>query len=132
MGVATGAVIQSHKDLRVWREAMDLAEACYRLSTAFPRDEAYGLTSQVRRSAVSVPANIAEGYGRENTGSYVQFLKVAQGSLKELETHVELAERVGIVSTEAITPILGRCEGVGKMLNALIRSLQRHVTKDNG
>ena len=128
--MTTGAVIQSYKDLRVWREAMDLAEACYRLSTGFPRDEAYGLTAQVRRSAVSVPANIAEGYGRENRGSYVQFLKVAQGSLKELETHLVLAERVGIVSAEATVPVLDRCEVVGKMLNALIRSLQRHGTKD--
>ena len=123
--MTTDTVIQSYKDLRVWREAMDLAEACYRLSTGFPRDEAYGLTTQVRRSAVSVPANIAEGYGRENTGSYVQFLKVAQGSLKELETHLILAERVGIVGAAATAPILDRCEVVGKMLNALIRSLQR-------
>jgi four helix bundle protein len=128
--VTIGAVVQSYKDLRVWREAMDLAEACYRLSIRFPRDEAYGLTAQVRRSAASVPANIAEGYGRESTGSYVQFLKVAQGSLKELETHLMLAERVGIVSAEATTPILDRCEIVGKMLNALIRSLQRRGTKD--
>jgi four helix bundle protein len=128
--VAIGAVVQSYKDLRVWREAMDLAEACYRLSIRFPRDEAYGLTAQVRRSAASVPANIAEGYGRESTGSYVQFPKVAQGSLKELETHLMLAERVGIVGAEATTPILDRCDIVGKMLNALIRSLQRHGTKD--
>ncbi len=109
---------------------MDLAEACYRLSVGFPRDELYGLTSQTRRSAVSVPANIAEGYGRENTGSYVQFSKVAQGSLKELETHLELIERIGIANREATAPILDRCEVVGKMLNSLIRSLQRHGTRD--
>ena len=128
--VATGTIVRSHRDLRVWREAMDLAEVCYRLSIGFPRDELYGLTSQTRRSAVSVPANIAEGYGRENTGSYVQFLKVAQGSLKELETHLELIERIGIASRDDIAPILDRCEVVGKMLNSLIRSLQRHGTKD--
>jgi len=127
MGPTTA--IQSHKDLRVWREAMDLAEACYLLSAHFPRDEAYGLTAQARRSAVSIPANIAEGYGRENKGSYVQFLKVAQGSLKELETHLLLGERIGIVSTEATAPILERCETIGKMLNGLIRSLQRHAPK---
>jgi four helix bundle protein len=129
--VASDAAIQSYKDLRVWREAMALAEACYRLSTRFPRDEAYGLTTQVRRSAVSVPANITEGYGRENTGSYVQFLKVAQGSLKELETHLMLAERVGVASAEATTPILAHCDDIGKMLNGLIRSLQRHGTRDS-
>jgi len=129
--VATDAAIQSYRDLRVWREAMDLAESCYRLSTRFPRDEAYGLTTQVRRSAVSVPANIAEGYGRENTGSYVQFLKVAQGSLKELETHLMLAERVGVASAEATTPILAHCDDNGKMLNGLIRSLQRRGTRNS-
>jgi len=128
--VTAGEVIQSYRDLLVWSGAMDLAEVCYRLSTGFPRDEAYGLTAQIRRSAVSVPANIAEGYGRENTGSYVQFLKVAQGSLKELETHLMLAERVGIVRAEATGSALERCDAVGKMLNALIRSLQRHRTKD--
>ena len=127
MGTDEG--IQSYKDLRVWREAMDPAEACYRLFVRFPRDEAYGLTSQVRRSAVSVPANIAEGYGRENRGSYVQFSKVAQGSLKELETHVMLATRISVASAEAAKPVLDQCEAVGKMLNGLIRSLQRYGTK---
>ena len=126
----TGENIQSHKDLRVWREAMDLAEGCYRLTIKFPRDEAYGLTAQIRRSAVSVPANIAEGYGRETTGSYIQFLKVAQGSLKELETLLMLAERVGIAGPDIIGQALDRCDVVGKMLNALIRSLQRHGSKD--
>ena len=129
--MTTGAAILSYKDLRVWREAMDLAEACYRVSVRFPRDEAYGLTTQVRRSAVSVAANIAEGYGRENTGSYIQFLKIAQGSLKELETHLLLSERVGIVSAEITKEVLDRCDDVGKMLNSLIRSLQRHGTKED-
>ena len=129
--VTTGAAILSYKDLRVWREAMDLAEACYRVSVRFPRDEAYGLTTQVRRSAVSVAANIAEGYGRENTGSYIQFLKIAQGSLKELETHLMLSERVGIVGAEVTKDVLDRCDDVGKMLNSLIRSLQRHGTKED-
>jgi four helix bundle protein len=125
-----GEVIKSHRDLRVWREAMDLAEGCYRLTSKFPRDETYGLTAQIRRSVVSVPANIAEGYGRETTGSYMQFLKMAQGSLKELETLLMLTERVGIASAEITGQALDRCDVVGKMLNALMRSLQRHGTKD--
>ena len=76
---------------------MTLAESCYRLTRQFPRDELFGLTSQIRRAAGSIPANIAEGHGRENTGSFVQHLRISQGSLEETETHLLLADRVGIV-----------------------------------
>jgi four helix bundle protein len=92
------ASIESHRDLIVWRKSMDLAVAAYRLTGSFPVDERYGLTSQIRRSCASIPANIAEGYGRESAGAYAQQLKVAQGSLKEFETHVELAHRIGLVN----------------------------------
>jgi four helix bundle protein len=87
--------IQSYRDLRVWREAMLLAELCYKFTRVFPRDELFGLTAQIRRAGASIPANIAEGYGRDNPGSYVQFLRIAQGSCKEVETHVLLSVRVG-------------------------------------
>ena len=116
--------INSYRDLVVWNEAMDLAEAAYRLSTKLPREEAYGLSSQIRRSAGSVPANIAEGYGRDSKGAYVQQLRVAQGSLKELETHILLAERVGLIGTAAIAPLLEKAERVGKTLRALIRATE--------
>ena len=120
-----GDPIQSYRDLRVWREAMDLAETCYRISAGFPRDELLGMTAQLRRAAVSVAANIAEGYGRESTGAYVQFLRVAQGSLKELETHLLLSERLRFAPVEEIRTVLDQCATVGKMLRSLIRSLQR-------
>lgn len=115
--------IRSYRDLRVWREGMLLAELAYRHTKAFPRDELFGLTAQIRRAAASVPANIAEGYGRENTGNYIQFLRIAQGSCKEVETHALLADRVleGIASPDAL---LHQCGVVGKMLHGLIRSLQ--------
>jgi four helix bundle protein len=103
---------------------MTLAEQCYGLTKGFPKDELYGMTSQIRRSAASVPANIAEGYGRENRGEYIQFLRVAQGSLKELETHILLSQRVGLASEGAYEPLANQCETVGKILRALIRSLQ--------
>ena len=104
---------------------MALAESCYQLTGVFPKEEMFGLTSQIRRSAVSIPANIAEGHGRENTGSFIQFLRIAQGSLKELETHLILAERVGTVKHSEVERALGQCDGIGRMLRALIRSLQQ-------
>jgi four helix bundle protein len=106
---------------------MTLAESCYRLT--FPRDELFGLTSQIRRAAGSVPANIAEGHGRENTGNFVQHLRVSQGSLKELETHLLLAERVGILPVLDLQTVLVQCESLGKMLRALLRSLQDKSAK---
>jgi four helix bundle protein len=116
--------INSYRDLRVWQDAMTLAESCYRLTRQFPRDELFGLTSQIRRAAASVPANVAEGHGRENTGNFVQHLRVSQGSLKELETHLLLAGRVDILPASDLEVVLGQCESLGKMLRALIRSLQ--------
>lgn len=79
-------MLESHRDLKVWQKAVDVVVDCYKLSKAFPRDEIYGLTSQLRRAAVSVPANIAEGYGRGGRGEYLQFPTIAQGALKEVET----------------------------------------------
>ena len=117
--------IKSYKDLKVWQDAMALAESCYQLTGVFPKEEMFGLTSQIRRSAVSIPANIAEGHGRETTGNFIQFLRVAQGSLKELETHLLLAERVGTVKHSEVEQVLGQCDGIGRMLRALIRSLQQ-------
>ena len=103
---------------------MDLAEAVFVLTKSFPPTEQYGLTSQARRAAISVPANIAEGNGRETSGYYVQALRVAQGSLKELETHLLLAVRFDFATNEVTAPILQRCDEVGRMLRALIRAVQ--------
>jgi four helix bundle protein len=108
----------------VWQEAMDLAVATYRLTSSFPREEVYGLTSQLRRSAASVPANIAEGYGRNTTGSYVQFLNTSRGSLNELETHLLLSDRLGLVQRESIDEIVSNAMKLGKQISALIRSLK--------
>jgi four helix bundle protein len=104
---------------------MALASQCYKTTQTFPKSEIYGLTSQVRRAAASIPANIAEGYGRETTGSYIQSLRIAQGSLKEVETFVLLAHDIGMLDKPALDQILNRCEEVGKLLRALIRALQK-------
>ena len=116
--------IRSYQDLEVWQMAMDLVEDRYRLTRQFPREEQYGLTSQIRRAAVSIPANIAEGYGRDMTGSFIQFLRVAQGSVRELETHLLLSGRLEIISQDALAKPLGLAERISKMLRSLIRKLE--------
>jgi four helix bundle protein len=103
---------------------MDLAADAYKLTEKMPKSEAYGFVSQIRRSAASVPANIAEGYGRGSTGSYAYFLRTARGSVRELETHVLLAERVGLVELQPAELFIGRAERVGKMLHGLISSIE--------
>jgi four helix bundle protein len=117
-------MISSYRDLKVWQEAMALAKACYLLTKSFPREELFGLTSQIRRAAASVPANIAEGNGRESTGDYIRALRVTQGSLKELETHLLLSADVGLCPAARTAPLLERSDAIGRMLRSLIRSLQ--------
>jgi four helix bundle protein len=116
--------IESYKDLRVWQMGVEVVQGCYELTKRFPKDELFGMTSQIRRASVSVPANIAEGYGRDNRGEYVQFLRIAQGSLKELETHLIVSEKVGLIAVGSTTSLQLKCDEIGKMLRALIRSLQ--------
>jgi len=100
------------------------------MTSRFPRSEIYGITSQIRRAATSVAANIAEGHGRESSGVFVQFLRVAQGSLKELETPLMLAVRVEIAREQDVTPLLERCDELGRMMRSLIRTIQRKQTDD--
>ena len=114
----------TYQDLKVWQRAMELAESCYVGTRDFPKEEIYGLTSQMRRAAASVAANIAEGYGRESRGDFLRFLRTAQRSLKELETYVILCRRIAVGSEETLTRIGRECEEVGKMLRAFMRYLQ--------
>jgi four helix bundle protein len=126
------SAIASYRDLKVWQDAMVLAEACYRETRAFPREEMFGLTAPIRRAATSIAANIAEGHGRETGGAFVRFLRIAQGSLKELETHIILSSRLGFVSAAAADSLLGRGEEIGKMLRALIRAVQKNDASRKG
>lgn len=89
--------VQSYQELEVWKKAMDLVVACYRTSEGFPKSEAYGLVTQLQRAAVSVPANIAEGQGRNHTKEFINHLSIAYGSLMEIETHLQIAERLGYI-----------------------------------
>jgi four helix bundle protein len=121
--------INSYRDLHVWQDGMALAEVCYRLAKELPREELFAMSSQIRRSASSIPANIAEGHGRENTQSFIQYLRIAQGSLKELETHLLLAERVGLLTEKQIEIPMDQCASLGKQIRSLIRSLQQRASK---
>jgi four helix bundle protein len=117
--------VNSYRDPSVWQQAMALAADCCRVTKAFPQSEIYGMTAQIRRAATSIPANIAEGNGRETTGAYIQFLRISQGSLKELETLLLLANTVELLDGSACSRLIAGCDNVGKPLRALIRSLQR-------
>lgn len=114
---------ESYRELRVWKLAMKIAVSCYDVTKSFPKEEAYGMMSQIRRSSAGIAANIAEGYGRGNRNEYIHFLRIAQGSLKELETHLFLSGMVGLAEDADVNTIVADCEDQGRMLGALIRSL---------
>jgi four helix bundle protein len=111
--------IQTFRDLLVWQKAMVLVTNVYSLAKRFPKDELFGLTSQMRRSAVSVPSNIAEGYGRRSTQDYVRFLQISLGSLYELQTQLEIAGNLGYVSHDETKDILSTAREIERMLTSL-------------
>lgn len=113
-----------YRHLAVWSHAVDLTAEIYRLSRSLPSGERYGLASQMQRAAVSIAANIAEGYGRRGRVEFGRFLLIANGSLKELETHLIVAERVGELPAGQVNGALAQAEEIGKMLAGLIRSLE--------
>ena len=117
--------ILSYRDLEVWQQAMDLVEAVYRLTADLPDTERYGLRSQTQRAAVSIPSNIAEGFGRGSAADYARFINIARGSLMELETQLALMVRLNLVDREDVLPMWDRCRSVGRMLTALRGSLTR-------
>ncbi|MDP6775384.1 MAG: four helix bundle protein [Candidatus Latescibacteria bacterium] len=118
-------MVESYRDLEVWQRAMDLVVDCYGIAKDFPPSEVYGLKAQLQRTAVSVPANIAEGHGRSRTGDYLRLLSIAHGSLMELETHIQISQRLGYVERDVEGEVLGRCGEVGRMLNGLINALEK-------
>jgi four helix bundle protein len=119
--------IKSYRDLEVWNQAMDLVERCYRLSDQFPRSEEFGLRAQIRRSAVSVPSNVAEGNGRATTGDYLRHVSIAHGSLMELETQFLIAGRLLYLDAGSVDEVLARTDEIGRMLTSLARRLRERV-----
>lgn len=115
---------QGYKDLLVWQKGMTLAKDVYNVTRGFPRDEKFGLVSQMRRAAVSIPSNIAEGQARKTTNEFVQFISHSEGSVAELETQLVLSAELGFCNQLKATEILGLLAELRKMLNALRRALQ--------
>lgn len=124
-------MIKSYKDLIVWQKSMDVVEEIYSLTEKLPQKEQYGLVSQMRRSAISIPSNIAEGYGRNTTGNNVQFLSVSKGSLLELETQLELCKRLKYLNENEHTQTEEKLIEVNKMITVLISKLKEKM-KDRG
>ena len=118
------ANIQSYRDLLVWQKSMALVTEVYAMTGKYPVSERYGLMSQTQRSAVSVPSNIAEGYGRNSTSDYIRFLRIASGSLYELQTQLEIAMNLSFVSREDFMRMNGVSEEIAKMLNGLIKKIK--------
>ena len=116
--------IRSYRDLTVWQQAMDLVVDVYSLTRGLPADERFGLPSQLRRASVSIPSNIAEGWGRNRTGEYVQHLRYSSGSLREVETQLLITCRVGYLNETVVDPALKSCDQISRMLRALIHSLE--------
>ena len=113
----------NYRDLRVWNTAISLALEVYRITEHFPHAERFGLTSQLRRAAVSVPSNIAEGHARTTRGEYKHFLSTARGSVVEVEVQLTLAEQLGYVQSHALTKALDNCDAISRMITKLKRAL---------
>jgi four helix bundle protein len=123
-GEGKNAVLKSYKELKVWQKSYQLCLEIYKVTAKMPKEERFGLTSQIRRAAVSVPSNIAEGYGRRTTPDYVRSLYIAYGSNCELETQVMLTEDIGFIEAALLEGIKDAIQEVERMLKALIKSLE--------
>ena len=117
-------MLKNYKDLKVWQKSYELCLKIYRLTAKFPKEERYGLTSQIRRAAVSIPSNIVEGYGRKTTADYLRFLYIAYGSICELETQLLLSGDLNYVNQEYLESLKDGTEEVERMLKAMIKSLE--------
>lgn len=129
MPIAQKSPIASFRDLHVWQKSIDLVELCYRLAAQLPANEEYGLASQIRRAAVSVPANIAEGHGRKRTGDYLHHLSIANGSLAEVQTHFLITIRLRLLAGDSVKSVMDLADEVGRMLSGLMDKLERKLPR---
>jgi four helix bundle protein len=117
--------LKSYRDLEVWQKSMDLVIDCYQITKHFPDSEKYGLTSQLQRAAVSIPANLAEGRARQHTKEFIQHLSIAYASLAELETHFQIAGRLNYFDSIKLDEVLSKTSEIGRMINGLRKSLKK-------
>jgi four helix bundle protein len=122
-----GATIKSYRDLLAWQKAMGLVELVYAVTRGLPPEERFGLTSQLRRAAVSIPSNIAEGHAREGTKEFARYIAIARGSLAELETQIELLSRLNMAQPVHLIPIFACCDELGRILRGLRKSLDNKL-----
>ena len=115
--------MKTYRDLQVWQKSMTLVTEIYKISKGFPRDEVYGLTSQMRRCAISIPSNMAEGYGRNSTNEYIHFIRVAMGSLYELQTQIEISMNLYYLNRDEFDKLYELSREIERMLSSLIRKL---------
>ncbi|MGE5528846.1 MAG: four helix bundle protein [Patescibacteria group bacterium] len=118
------ARVNNHKELLIWQRSMDLAEKVYKTTNKFPNSEQWGLTSQMRRAVVSIPSNIAEGFGRQATGEYRHHLAIARGSLLELETQVMLCQRLNYLENTSSLDLIGDIDQLSRMISVMITRLK--------
>lgn len=116
--------IKDYKDLLIWQKGIEIAEQSYLLTKQYPKEELYGMVQQIRRAAISIPANIAEGYGRRYTQEYIRFLNISRGSLNELETHLIISARVGLCARQDTEIIIKLLNEESRMINSLINKLK--------
>ncbi len=121
--------ITTYKDLIVWQKSIELVNEVYAVTRRFPKEEMFGLTNQIRRAAVSIPANIAEGWGRSSTKNYVQFIKISLGSLFELETLIIIAKDQSYIEEHVKNKTSEEIAEIGKMLNKLMQNLENYIKK---
>lgn len=119
--------MRPHTNLEAWKKAMDFVVDVYRATDAFPKEERFGLTSQIRRAAVSIPANIAEGAARQSKREFVRFLSIAQGSASELETELVIGQRLGYIKDNVVIELSNALDVIGRLIMGLSNHLKRHV-----
>jgi four helix bundle protein len=120
--------METHKDLRVWQQSIEMVTSIYKITKAFPKDEIFGLVSQMHRAAVSVPSNIAEGYARGTDKEKLHFLRISSGSMSEIETQLILSLNLGYIGQETYNELSEQITSVWKQLNALISSIKKGLS----
>ena len=121
--------IKSYKDLKVWQEAIQLVKDIYQITLRFPKEEIYGLTNQIRRAAVSIPSNIAEGKSRYSKREFLQFLYIAKGSCAEVETQLIIASELKYIDVKTLNSVLEKCDHISRMIMSLIKGLKNDVIR---